>query len=319
MKLSIIGLSLILSSALAAPALAERIIIEGLDYQVSLEQEPLCGEPARIRIVAQQPDLFGADSAELQRIVDAVHALLGFECRNLTELQIRGSLAGLNDELFEGVAGSESDWIVVSQHSLVTSARLDEDTPAVPTADFEQDRESDFAVLGLQIGMTADEALEQVNKEFSEPARYDRRRRLLTVGEGACRSGRDWSQRRLRPEPGSRCLTAWFTDAEVPQVSEIWMAQVAGERQSANAGEALAHRYGEPKVIEKVSSKSTTNPAVRLAWGAPLAAKRDTNGERELEAQVEAASEATIVTLRLSAPAPLKTMQEASADSIFRF
>ncbi|MDH3378607.1 MAG: hypothetical protein OEQ39_16905, partial [Gammaproteobacteria bacterium] len=313
------GLSLVLSSALAGPALAERIIVEGLDYQVTLEQEPLCGEPARIRIAAQQPDLFNGDSAELQRIVDAVHAVLGFECRNLTELRIRGSLAGLNDVLFEGTAGYESDWIVLPKHSLVGNASLDEGIPAIPTADFEQDRETDFAVLGLQIGMTADEALEQVNKEFSKPARYDRRRRLLTAGEGACRSGRDWAQRRLRPEPGSRCLTAWFTDAEVPQVSEIWMAQVAAEGQSANAGEALANRYGEPAVLEKVRSESTTNPAARLAWGAPLDAERDTNGERELEAQVEAAGEATIVTLRLSAPAPLETTQEASAEPIFRF
>ena len=56
-----------------------------------------------------------------------------------------------------------------------------------------------------------------------------------------------------------------------------------------------------------------------LSFYTPHNAESNADGEREMEAQVEAASEATIVTLQLSATASLETTQEASVDSIFRF
>jgi hypothetical protein len=301
--------------------------------EVTLTGAHRCGAPADVTIHSARPALFERDSSELQRVVDAVRALLAFECRDLPELRVLGRLKGLPEPVFRGAATAASGWAVRTEQSIRGGApRRAEGTagggggPLGGRAPLPALGDEGPAVAGLRAGMPVGEAQAAVARTFGVEPAYDPQRGLLTMGAQGCPAGYDLERRSPAPQPGWKCLKAWFTDEQEPRLYRLELVQVLPPDQREAAERALTERFGPPlqrRVDEPTSwwGGRTGEQVVHLAWGRVVEPAREpASGDgpgqpvHALQATVEATPGAVLTSVILYEPAQLGPVRERRPD-----
>ena len=66
--------------------------------------------------------------------------------------------------------------------------------------------------------MSVDEARAAVNETFGVEPVYDTGTGVMAMQVGGCPADYDWVKLSPRPEPGWKCLQAWFTDQRLARL-----------------------------------------------------------------------------------------------------
>lgn len=294
----------LMTLACAGPVAAGRLLLEARGLAAGLDQPLRCGEPASVTVEAGQPEVFDAQSPELQRLMDGVRAMLAFECPDLREIQVRGVLKGLRDPVYRGIAARDADWLLQAQQAVRPSAPVGmrnkaaaggaAETEARGTPEAEAGAESgaqrampeapraasDLTVAGLSLDMTVDQAREAVSATFGVTPEYDAQQGVMTMAAPLCPQGNQWGPERHPPQAGWKCLRAWFTDERVARLYLLELVQVVASQGVQPVERALIERYGKPAqrapgvapagAGERGSGGTDGGPrgeALHLAWG----------------------------------------------------
>jgi hypothetical protein len=264
-----------------------------------------------VRLEVDRPERFAVASPQLQSVVDAVHAMLAYECPNLSELRIGGRLKGLGQEMYRGVATRSAGWVIEPLETL----RTDETDVAGGVA--EEDGRSagaapDLTVAHLIRGMSVPAAQAAIRETFGAEARYDRERQMLTMRGEGCPEAYEWTPSIPTPEPGWKCLRAWFTREAEPRLYRLLLVQVVEGAKPAEVERALVARYGEPRErwlsVRQGRWFAADRELTHLAWGRPLDRSAQSDGEAgrspayELQASVEGGEGSVLATVILSDP-----------------
>jgi hypothetical protein len=103
--------------------------MEAPGLTASLDQPLQRDKPASVTVEAAQPDLFNSQSPELQRLVDALRAMLAFECPGLPEIQVRGVLKGLREPVYRGTAAPQGNWALQAERTVRSEVPSAPETP----------------------------------------------------------------------------------------------------------------------------------------------------------------------------------------------
>lgn len=263
-----LALASALAATLAAGAAgaAERLVAQTPDMVAVTQGAEHCGDPVAVTIRVADPAFF-ADRVRLQRTVDAVRAILTFECARIPALDLRGEVAGSPEPVFVGLAGDGTGWLVEPASSNGAVA-----TPA-----------GRFPVAQVDVGMAPTEAVEALASEFGARPTFDAAAGRIEASEGPA-----GPMDEPFPPLGARRLVGVFTDGEAPRLAEISLRQTVDGDQQAAIVEALTTRYGTP------ADRFDEGGATRLSWGRTLSADPS---RRELEARIEARGGLTTLSL----------------------
>jgi len=291
---------------LAAPgsAWAQRILVDQPELRISTAPGSLCGEPMEVRVEARDPGIYEHPERELQPVIDAVRAVLTFECRSLPALGISGTLAGMQDEIFYAVADPESDWRLVADRAVrVTPGESAAVQPGGSLIGTELPPPATFAVAGLSIGMSLDEAMATLERDSAGQPRYDDRSGTLSMRERGCPVDFDWNARTQRAEPGWWCLDAAFSSAPDAWLREVRLAQALANDRRDQVVEALVERYGPPTM------QFGSGTSIEMNWGQRIDSADVPDFHEDatwpLSASIDADDRRTVLLLHLrSADAP---------------
>lgn len=289
--------------ALAAPG---RIVLEDPGFRMELAESVHCGAPVALRLTTRDPALLDADTADVQRVVDASLAAIRFRCPGMAQVTVHGDLEGGNRDTFVAVAGKENGWRVVPRQTF----RLD--LPASKRGDSRAAGGSSaagppLAIAGLRPGMSLEAVRAVLASTFeAEPQVRDGGRKLV-VEESGCRTGIDWRNPPAGVRPGWRCIEAWFTRSEYPRLYRVDYAEVVSGQQVDNATRRLVSRYGDPKVNERSTSSQGSSSTVHMAWGKEMVMGGSLR--HQLQATVRPLTQMTAVDITLYEPGPGQTAE----------
>lgn len=287
-----------------------RLLFDNPDYDVFVAEEFYCDEPVGLTVRSAEPDMFEADSPELQRIVDAAQAVLAFECPTVPGVELEGRLAGLDEPVYFGVAGPDSDWTLAARQS-IQSQEYQAYQPPVGGGEYGSGSGAHgFTVASLSAGMSVDEARAATADAFGVEPEYDVENGILTMQTGGCPADYDWSALSPSPEPGWKCLQAWFTDQRLARLYLLDLVQVVEARDHDALEQYLIERYGEPahRGTRETDHGWLQAPQTiyTLGWGEVVDTGDAGVGEQSeiynLQAQVLPTGHATVVTVTLYEP-----------------
>ena len=289
-----------------------RVLLEDDGLEVRVVDGSRCGQSMDMTVVAGQPALFERGSDRLQRVVDAAHAVLAFECPEVRELRIRGELRGLSGAMFEGTAAAARDWRIEAERTIgAEQAAAAGGAPDLVEGSSAKGT-GDFSVAGLEAGMTVKDARQAIRESFGVEPDYDVRAGVMTMRAGGCPQGFDPGAMRPRPEAGWRCLQAWFTDRRVSTLRRMQLVQVVEAGRTEPVVDALTERYGRPSSrvtgVDIDAPPGLSRDGVLLAWeheGAGMTAGQ------ALQATVEPFGGTVVVTVTLAEPAQRKAHEAA--------
>lgn len=306
------ALAILVSPAQAAPDTNQRLLFDNPDFEVTARSGFFCNEPVPITVRSTIPRLFEAQSARLQGIVDATRAVLGFECPVLQGIRVQGRLTGLDEPVYSGMADPDSDWMLVTRQSIESEAYDNYNAPSDSrdTADMGRTGDS-FTVAGLSAGMSVDEARAAVAEAFGTEADFDIEAGALTMRDGGCPGEYDWASLSPPPQPGWKCLDAWFTDQRMARLYLLDLIQVIEASEPDRIMQQLIERFGEPvsrATQEQEGGWWDSGPVVeRLAWGEVVETRDpgDAQGSdiHALQAKIVPLEDATVVAVTLYRPA----------------
>lgn len=305
--LSLIVLLVTVNGAYAAN---ERLLFDNPGYDVTMAENYYCDEPVTVTVRSDNPEMFEAESAELQRIVDATQAVLAFECPEFHVIRVEGRLAGLDEPVYAGVSERSSNWELATTQS-IQSEEYEE--YAAPTGDDDYgstDGGLGYTVANLSVGMSVDEAQAAVTDTFGVESQFDVGQGILTMRTGGCPAGYDWAALSPTPERGWKCLSAWFTDQRLARLYLLDLVQVVAAEDPEAIAQHLVGRYGEPVYRDTRDQPGgwwgKNNPMHMLAWGEIVETREAGNGEQEdvytLQAKILPIEDVTIVTVTLYEP-----------------
>lgn len=320
---SSMAIAALLVVAANAYATGERLLFDNPDYDIFVAEDYFCDQPVRVTVHSGQPGLFEADSPELQRIVDATQAVLAFECPNVRGIELEGRLAGLDEPVYFGVAGPRSDWVLNTKRSIRSEEygqyqpRADDGGQGAPGA------ARGFTVANLSAGMPVDEARAAVVDTFGVEPAYDVAEGILTMQAGGCPADYDWAALSPSPEPGWKCLQAWFTDQRLARLYLLDLVQVIDSEDPQAVERHLIERFGEPvhrSTRERDSAWwQDTRTIHTLGWGEVVEAADAGDAEATdvytLQAQVLPVGAATVVTVTLYEPELRAAASGTDADA----
>jgi len=303
----------LLASLAATPAVADRLLLEGPDLEVTVAEGGRCGGPAEVTVHSSRPALFERDSGELQRVIDGARAALAFECPGLPELRVIGRLKGLPEPVLRAVASGASRWLLRAEETLRSEALGPGSAPTSEEVPRGAPEAQGFTLAGLRTGMSPEAARGAVARSFGVEPSYDAERGLLTMHTQGCPPRFDWGRRSPAPQPGWKCLRAWFTGGPEPRLYRVDLLQAVRAEQRAGVEEALAERFGpaaERRVIAPAGGwmPRVGEERVYLGWGAPLAGpgparERPAEPLHALRAEVESDPRVVVTTVILEDPA----------------
>jgi hypothetical protein len=282
----------LLAVGAASPAGA-RLLLQDQEVQVSMPGELRCGEPARIEVVSPYPDLFVGDSPRLQALLDATRAMLGYECRDIPEIEVTGRVQGSLQDRYQGSASDATRWRLASRGGFAATP-----APAPPPAPAPR-AAARYSIRDVSTGMTPDDALRQARLSFDVEPSYDAKRREMAVMRGSCQIAES-----ATPRPGWLCMRTLFTAGNDPRAYRVNYAQVVDQDQAEAIASQLERRFGQPVVDEQLRTSNWLrggSPERHLAWGS---ATDGADGQRrhELEARIRVDGGATVLTLDLVDP-----------------
>lgn len=273
MRMTTMTMAAALATLAAGVAAAqERLIAQGAGVVAVTSDDGRCGDPVAVTLRAPDAAFF-ADREAVQRTVDGVRAILGFECARTPMLDLRGERRSGEEPIFVGVAGDATGWLV--QESGVAPEALD--SPA-----------GRFRVAGVDVGMTPAQAVAALEADFGAAPAFD-----AAAGRIEAQEGPAGAVDEPRPPVGARRLEGVFTGGAAPRLSAATLRQTVDGDQRAGIATALEERYGPP------ASRREEGGATMMGWGQPLASD---GARRELEAVIEATGAATVLTLARADP-----------------
>lgn len=319
----ILAVAGVLVNARGAGAAGDRVLFDNDDFDVTAPAGIDCSGSVALLVRSSSPELFEAGSAELQRLVDASQAVLGFECPGVPALEVEGRLTGLDEPVYTGRAERASNWQLVARRSIQSeqyqeyaAARDEAYGSAAGVGGHE------FAVANLSVGMTVDEARSSVQETFGVEAAYDVDEGVLTMRSGGCPADYDWAALSPRPEPHWKCLQARFTDQRVARMYLVDLVQVIEHDDPEAVQRHLIERFGQPVYqgeVERDRSWWQRKSAVHvMGWGDVI----ESNGAGEgnpktdvytLQAKVLPLDDVVIVTVTLYQPG-LRPGRSPAAD-----
>jgi len=304
---AIAGLLVVAANAYAA---GERLLFDNPAYDVFVAEDYFCDQPVRVTVRSGQPGLFEADSPELQRIVDSTQAVLAFECPNVRGVELEGRLAGLDEPVYFGVAGPQSDWKLSTKRSIQSEEYGQYQAPGDAGDQGAPGAARAFTVANLSVGMPVDEARAAVADTFGVEPAYNVAEGILTMQAGGCPADYDWAALSPSPEPGWKCLQAWFTDQRLARLYLLDLVQVIDSEDPEAVGQHLIDRFGEP--VHRGTREQDrawwqdTRTIHTLGWGEVVESADAGDGEAAdvytLQAQVLPIGGATVVTVTLYEP-----------------
>jgi len=297
---------IIAAAVLAAAGSAqaeERLIVQDSDLLVVADRSVPCGETVPLTVRSTERGVFARDSARMQQTIDGVRAILGFECARIPGFEISGELGQDSRPVFEGRAGDRTGWLVetssteisASEASAASSGSSSGSSSGAAGVSGDTPR-----IAGLQLGMTANEAVQNARAEFEGSVSYQGAEQILIAEEGGCEF-RDSTV----PRAGSRCLEAAFTGESTPRLGALGYSQAVDLDRRSEIERRLTEQFGEP--VQRVSSSGVAangnNPYLFLSWDGIVAQGR--GGRlgfidaplRELEAYAVARDGVTVVTI----------------------
>ena len=300
-----LGLPVLLSAGAAEAE--ERLIVQGSDLLVVADRSVPCGETVPITVRSSDSGLFARDSERMQRTVDGVRAILGFECARMPGLTITGELGPDNRQVFRGRAGDATGWLVEVKSAEKTgtdgagTAATGTGVPGTDGPGADVPATESPVIAGVKVGMTAEEAVESARENFSGSVAYRGAERVLVAEEGSCDLHGDST-----PEAGSRCLEAVFTATATPRLHALGYAQAVDQDRREEIERQLTEWFGRP--IDRVMSSGVPanggHPYLFLSWGEREISDR--RGDRlpfigrplrQLEAYAVARDGLTVVTI----------------------
>jgi len=287
---------------LSANSWAGRILIQDESQTVVLNRALDCYRPADITIDTPIPEFFEPGSRQLQTIGDTVHAMLGYECPGLSEINITGLIRGLNETIYQGRLSARDDWrvraIPEGKSGLTQTA-----TPASITPASDSRRDDILKLTGLALGMSITEAKTALETAYNSTPQYDAQSGKMSLQTGGCPADFEPERDADTAAPGWKCLTAWFSDQRIPVLERVELAQVL-ESDSSTVKQILFNKYGQPAVV----STSPQNTEQNLQW-------LSINGAQTLDATLSDIDPARVLTrLILSRQSGGQTTNTASID-----
>lgn len=297
-----------LGSASVPLAANARVLIEDSGFRALIPEEVQCGAPLELGVATRDPALLDADTADMQRIVDASLAAIRFQCPDIPEVTVQGSLQDRSDADFVAVANAASGWRLQPRKTF----RLD--TPSGGTGGMRDDVSRGFSpvVAGLEPGMRLETARDALASTFdAEPRLIDGER--VVVEKNGCRVGIDWRNPPSDTRPGWRCLQAWFTRGDDPRLYRVDYAEVVDGNRLEEATDMLVGRYGEPVTREGRTWWQDQPRTVHLGWGDEVVIKGEPR--HKLRAAVRPSGSMTMLEISLYEPAVTRT----AGQKKFRF
>jgi len=293
----------------AGTAWAERnLLVEG-DTRVFMEGAYYCGQPAVVVVESSRPQLFQDDAPQLQRMVDGIRAMLVFECPALHEIQMQGRLTGMGTVVYRGAAKRDKGWRLETRESI----RAETDTPPHDQASIGSSMEPrGYSIAGLDTGMTVDEAMEVVRREFGVEPSYTAPQRVLRFEAGGCPPGYDPATVTIDPGVGWKCLRGWFSDTAEPRLSRFELIQVTAHDSSQEVVGLLEKRFGPTTARWTEIRRSgglwgSEREVIHLAWGSVVgtvsAEGAPPRPTYELEAAIDRIKGVSVTTLTRAASA----------------
>lgn len=295
--------------AAAASAAQARLLFDNPGYDVSVPESFYCEQPVRVTVRSKDPALFEQDSPEMQRIVDSTQAVLAFECPTVNGVELEGRLAGLADPVYFAVAGPESGWALTVKQS-IQSNEYDAYEPPMDEKDMPVDHTGSFTVANLAAGMGVQEARATVADTFGVEPEYQVDDGTMTMRAGGCPADYDWAALSPGPEPGWKCLKAWFTDQRQERLYLLDLIQVLAPQDPEAVEQYLVDRFGEPVHRDDARRDGAwwqkTQGIRTLAWGDVVETTDAGDGEAteiyRLQAKILPVDDATVVTVTLYEP-----------------
>lgn len=290
-----------------------RVLLEDDGLAVRMADGSRCARSVDMTVVAEQPALFERGSDRLQRVVDAAHAVLAFECPELREIRVRGELRGLSGAMFQGTAVAARDWRIEAERTIGAEQAAAAGSGApVPVEGSSAEATGAFSVAGLKLGMTANDARQAIREFFGVEPDYDIRAGIMTMRAGGCPQGFDPGAMRPRPEAGWKCLQALFTDQRVATLYRMQLVQAVEAGRMEPVVDTLTQRYGRPS--SRVSGTGDGAPSGLSRDGVALAWRREGAGAtvgQTLRATVEPVGDTVVVTVTLAESAQQELPEEA--------
>ena len=257
-----------LSLNLALPtAFAERILIDDAEQRVVLTQALDCYSTAEIRIEAARPELFEGSTQGLQRVADAVRAMLYYECPEVSEIKMQGMLRGLQEPVFNGRSSRRDNWLVQTLPVSVPrdiALLLDGIQAGEQAADrhtSEAFEPEGLSLARMHLGMSLEQVSKTIREHFDARPVYDARQGVMTLNwehcpgaseqrPGIAEAGKDW-----------KCIEARFSDRRLPELEQLHIVQLArNDRYSVQ--QLLVEYYGVPSGQHETSPNGTSE----LSW-----------------------------------------------------
>lgn len=307
LSLAVIGVVVMAANAHAA---GERLLFDNFDYDVLVAEDYYCDQPVKLTVLSADPEMFEADSPELQRIVDAAQAVLAFECPIVHGVELEGRLAGLDEPVYFGVAGPGSSWELAAKQS-IHSEEYEAYQAPIGHGEYESaDRPHGFTVASLSAGMSVDEARAAAADTFGIEPEYDVENGILTLQSGGCPADYDWEVLSPSPEPGWKCLQAWFTDQRLSRLYLLDLLQVVEFEDPEAVEQYLIDRFGEPAYRGTRKQDRAwwqdKQAIYTMGWGEVVETGDAVGGEQteiyNLQAQVLSIKDATMVKVTLYEP-----------------
>lgn len=304
------SLLVLLVAVYSAQAAADRVLFANPEYDVTMPEEYYCDEAVTVTVHSDRPGLFETGSLELQRIVDATQAVLAFECPGFHAIQVEGRLSGIAEPVYAGVSERRSNWELATRQS-IHSEEFDEHAAPMDDEGYgSRDGQYGFAVANISPGMSVEEARAAVRETFGTESDFDIDSGVLTMLAGGCPADYDWAALSPEPEPGWKCLTAWFTDQRLARLYLLDLVQVVDAAAPETVERQLINRFGEPVYRETRERESgwwgKKDPIHMLAWGEVVetrdAGEGGTTDVYTLQAKVLPMDDVTIVTVTLYEP-----------------
>lgn len=305
--LPLLGLLAVVHGAHAANG---RLLFDNPDFDVTMVKDYYCDEPVTVTVHSDSPEMFRADSAALQRIVDATQAVLAFECPAFDVIQVEGRLTGLDEPVFAGMAERGSNWQLATTRSIQSKEYTDDDALTGEEEYGPADGESGYTVANLSAGMSVDEAQAAVADAFGVEPEFDIQQGILSMQAGGCPADYDWSALSPTPERGWKCLSAWFTDQRLARLYLLDLIQVVGAEDPEAVAQHLIDHFGEPVYRDTRDQKGgwwgKDDAMHMLAWGELVETRETGSGEQEdvytLQARILPVEDVTVVTVTMYEP-----------------
>ena len=107
-------IALLVIASTSTTAWADRILISDNQQTVTLSHALDCYSAPNIRIDTSQPEMYTPESTRLQAVSDTVRAMLSYECPGLSQINITGTIRGLEGIVYRGELRARNHWLVQS-------------------------------------------------------------------------------------------------------------------------------------------------------------------------------------------------------------